>query len=499
MSFRTRLYGRLATSSRNGQFLTFSQLPPLRPPEPVKLKPVAQVWDVPELDLVAPDPLPLSLLPRGERFKVSLLTGLQSWLPNTEQSSRWDRATARAHLTDVVNGGVPSALWPDWETDEGWARMFVQGPLATSLERRGDAFVVDGSMIRGAVHHGDVGKVGCVGAIRFENGRPLPAWVELDDGTRVKPGDQGWEVARLATSAGLQTFVVYVRHLIDLHLMAAQPFGVLMQNHLPFEHPLHRLIFPHVAGSLAVNWRASRNLIGRKGAVQSTYSFPWTTLQGLHKAAVHAFSPAWHVLPARLEASGTRELVDKGLYPWGEDALLVWRAIDEYVGEYVALYYPDDASVRNDVALQAGWAEMPKLLPSPPPCNTVAELRLNLTRFIFMVTAVHRLVGGTGWDYFTVPYFFPHRVYPGEKAEDVVPFREESEANVVGKWSTMVRSWPLDSDWSYVAVDEKGAAVMKGFKASLARMGEEIDDRNTRRKNPFPHMHPRELESSVAV
>jgi hypothetical protein len=81
----------------------------------------------------------------------------------------------------------------------------------------------------------------------------------------------------------------------------------------------------------------------------------------------------------------------------------------------------------------------------------------------------------------------------------MLPYREETEANLIAKWSTTPMSWPLCRDWSTWALDEKGAEAMAALQQDLAAIGVQIDERNTRRSVPHPYLHPDELESSVAV
>jgi hypothetical protein len=112
---------------------------------------------------------------------------------------------------------------------------------------------------------------------------------------------------------------------------------------------------------------------------------------------------------------------------------------------------------------------------------------------------VHKQVGGMAWDFMTMPWFMPHRLREAASVEEMLPFREESEANLIAKWSTTPMSWPLCRDWSSWAKDENGAAAMRALQEELRQAGAEIDARNTKRSVPYPYFHPERLESSVAV
>ena len=93
----------------------------------------------------------------------------------------------------------------------------------------------------------------------------------------------------------------------------------------------------------------------------------------------------------------------------------------------------------------------------------------------------------------------PHRLYEAQDVDGMLPFREETEANLVAKWSTTPTSWKLARDWSGWALDGDGASAMRSLQDDLRAVGAEIDGRNARRTVPYPYLHPDRLESSVAV
>jgi hypothetical protein len=500
MTFRTRLYARLQTRSRASLNETFRHLPPAQAPSRVPLASTHDVWDLPGLAMQVPADLPRDVVSRSERLKTGVLSLLLRHLPNTERRTRWDRATAEQHLLDVLDGGIPIDLWADWKTDAGWARLFTQGPLASQIRREGDALVADVRPLSKAERYAGLAAVGVRVGLAIDERGPRPLWIELEDGTRVTPTDgAAWERARLIASAGLQTYTVFVKHLVHLHFCAAQPLAVLVHNLLPWEHPLARLLFPHTAGSLLVNWRANRSLLGPHGAVQAAYSYTWSGVKDLFHHALTTFDYADYDIPDALARKGLMPLIESGAFPYGEDALLVWGVIERYVRDYIEAVYPDEASFSADTTLRRALDDLQGVLPKPIVVTDRASLEHMLTRFIAMVTFEHKLVGGIAYEFMTVPYFFPHRAWDGATAEDTVPWREETEANLIGKWGTTARSYPLAADWSYVAVDERTRAAMRRFREALDEAGRTIDARNARRAHPFPFFHPALLESSIAV
>ena len=500
MSIRTRAWGQVGMRAKRGQEESFKTMPPLIPPDAVGLVPSEQAWNVPGAGVLIADDLPPTVLPTSQRVQAMALALLAKAVPNNQKLTRWDEQTATQELTDFLgSGGTKPVLWHDWRTDEGWARTFTQGPNAGDLHKEGDVWVVDASVLALGERRPGVVPLGVKIAITVDDQGARPAWIQMEDGSRLAPDGARWPFARIVASAAMQNYVGTVRHVINLHYVAAQGIGVLVHNHLPWHHPVTRLMFPHSAGSLAVNWTANETFMGEGLLAEQTYAFTWKGLQQLVPLAFKAFSWDDYDMPEVFKRRGTLELIEKQQYPYGEDALLVWGVISSYVRDYLSQYYADDAAVTADSALQRALENLDPCLAKPVRARTLAELTLVLTRFIHMVSVEHKLVSGIAYDYFTNPYYFPTLAREGKTAEEAVPYREEAENNVMFRYAISAMAWPLTADWSYVALDARGAEAMRRFRAALLKAGEEIDGRNRRRKVPFPHLHPSSLDTSVAV
>lgn len=500
MSLRTRAWGQVGRQAKRGQEAGFKVMPPLTPPDAVGLVPSEQAWGIPGAGVLIADELPPTVLPTSQRVQAKALSLLAKAVPNNQKLRRWSEETATRRLTEFLGrGSAPPTLWHDWRTDAGWARTFVQGPNAGDLRREGDVWVVDAGVLALGERRPGIVPLGVKIALEIDAQGARPAWIQMEDGSRVKPGEALWSFARIVASAAMQNYIGTVRHVINLHFVAAQGIGVLVHNHLPWHHPVARLMFPHSAGSLAVNWVANETFMGEGLLAEQTYAYTWKGIQQLVPVAFKAFSWDDYDIPAAFQRRGTMELIEKQQYPYGEDALLVWGVIQQYVRDYLSQYYPNDASVVEDAALQRGLESLDPCLAKPVRAKTFDELSLVLTRFIHMVSVEHKLVSGIAYDYFTNPYYFPTLAREGKTAEEAVPYREEAENNVMFRYAISAMAWPLTADWSYAALDPKGADAMRRFRRELLKAGEEIDRRNQRRSVPFPHLHPNGLDTSVAV
>jgi linoleate 9S-lipoxygenase len=86
-------------------------------------------------------------------------------------------------------------------------------------------------------------------------------------------------------------------------------------------------------------------------------------------------------------------------YPYASDGLAIWHAIEQWVTEYLAVYYPNDGVLRADVELQAWWKEAREVghadlkdAPWWPKMQTVAELVKACTTIIWIASALHAAV-----------------------------------------------------------------------------------------------------------
>ena len=86
-------------------------------------------------------------------------------------------------------------------------------------------------------------------------------------------------------------------------------------------------------------------------------------------------------------------------YPYAADGLEIWHAIEQWVGEYLAIYYTDDGVLRGDAELQAWWAEVREVGHGDlkgaawwPRMDAVSELRDACTTIIWIASALHAAV-----------------------------------------------------------------------------------------------------------
>jgi arachidonate 15-lipoxygenase len=169
-------------------------------------------------------------------------------------------------------------------------------------------------------------------------------------------GKYAWLFAKAIVQIADANFHEAVSHLARTHLFVGS-FVPTTHRQLPPKHPLSLLLRPHFEATLAINDAAQRSLIAPNGGVDRLLS---STIDNSRVFAVrglqsYGFNSA--MLPKQLQQRGVDDPNLLPIYPYRDDALLIWNAIRQWVADYLQLYYPTDNHVQNDAALQAWAAE----------------------------------------------------------------------------------------------------------------------------------------------
>lgn len=167
-----------------------------------------------------------------------------------------------------------------------------------------------------------------------------------------------WSIAKAfvqnADGIQLQT----IAHLQHCHL-TIEPLIVPTMRQLASNHPVQVLLKPHFRFTVPINFESRSSLITAGGVVDSILS-PQLE-QGTYEIVKRAFSQ-WRFDAAMPEAVFKARGVDDPAvlpcFPFRDDTLLLWKAIQTFVGSYLEIYYPTDQAVVLDTELQAWMREI---------------------------------------------------------------------------------------------------------------------------------------------
>uniref|UniRef100_A0A6N2NA16 Lipoxygenase n=1 Tax=Salix viminalis TaxID=40686 RepID=A0A6N2NA16_SALVM len=174
-----------------------------------------------------------------------------------------------------------------------------------------------------------------------------------------------WQLAKAHVCSNDASVHQLVHHWLRTHA-SLEPFILAAHRQLSAMHPVFKLLDPHMRYTLEINALARQNLINGDGVIESCF----TPGQYSMEISAAAYKNFWRFDKESLHA----DLIRRGMavpdpsqphglkllledYPYAQDGLLIWSAIDSWVRTYVEHYYPNSSTVCNDRELQAWYSE----------------------------------------------------------------------------------------------------------------------------------------------
>lgn len=187
-----------------------------------------------------------------------------------------------------------------------------------------------------------------------------PVLIQLEPGRVVVPSPSGdsddWQRAKLFVQTADITHHELIDHLGNTHL-AMEAFAIATPRQLPAHHPLSQLLRPHFQFLLAINTRGNVVLLSEGAAIDQLMAPTREASLGLINEAYRQRSFRDYALPKDIQQRGIEpEFLPE--FPYRDDAVLLWEAIQRYVSRYLQRYYADDRAVQADPYLQAWAAEL---------------------------------------------------------------------------------------------------------------------------------------------
>lgn len=339
-------------------------------------------------------------------------------------------------------------------------------------------------------------------------------------GDRTQPGWWAWQMAKTFVQAAEGNYHELFVHLARTHLVI-EAFAVATNRQLASAHPLNVLLLPHFEGTLFINNSAAGSLIAANGPIDHIFAGEISSTQAVAGADRLAFDFGAHMLPedlARRRVDDPAVLPD---YPYRDDALLVWKAISDWVRDYVGVYYADDASVANDTELQAWRQELVGLgkikgLPALSDRDTLIKV---LTMILFTASAQHAAVNfpqkdmmsfapaisGAAW----APVPDPGLAQSESDWLKLLPPIAEAQEQLNVLWLLgSVHYRPLGdyrvNHWPYLPwfqdpriIGRKGP--LANFQMALKQVDLTIEARNQHRAVPYPYLQPSLIPTSINI
>ncbi|KAL2487971.1 Lipoxygenase 2 [Forsythia ovata] len=223
-----------------------------------------------------------------------------------------------------------------------------------------------------------------------------------------------WRLAKAHVLAHDSGYHQLVSHWLRTHC-CVEPYIIATNRHLSAMHPIHRLLHPHLRYTMEINALSRELLINADGTIEKSF-FPYK--YSIEISSV-VYDQLWQfdlqALPADLISRGMAVEDPTALYrlkltiedyPYANDGLLIWDAIEKWVTKYVTYYYSEEEDVNSDNELKAWWTEIrtvghgdKKDEPGWPKLNTPKHLIGILTNMIWIASGHHAAVNFGQYDF----------------------------------------------------------------------------------------------------
>jgi hypothetical protein len=355
------------------------------------------------------------------------------------------------------------------------AALAVASPYACYLHADGSGgFRWDLSALDGFERHGGLRSPAAVVEFRIdEAGRLQASRIDSEIGS-LRAGEAGWELAMKLALCGATTHLSLVRHFNGVHLACGAQMAIATRNELPTDHPLSRLMWPHVFGTQYSNEIITIDQMVRGGDFESVFSFTHGGTCRLIESTFAEFDLA--AINPRLDAAQRGIAQTDFATPAMDNRVVIYDAIEMHCRRYLDLYYKSDDVLDSDRFFVAWLNALERGVPKGVRHVAGTDVTIDGTArlvatLIYLATVEHEIVGSGLWDYQLWTDVQPVRVANDGSREPLDVYQRLVNAN----FNLNIHRTPLLTDFTSLALDARGAGAFDQFRADLIALQAAID------------------------
>ncbi len=486
----------LTTLKYHGEVPTVIGAP--RPEErEIRLVPFRSKYpEIPINGALVADEVPADEVERKKVVFTKVQHRLLDWIPPTTEGLPSVAASAQLALDEAYTPAhrrcFPKPVRP---SERGLGALAVASPYASYLHATGPGtFRWDVSVLADFECHAGLVPPGAVVDFTLDvsTGALEPIRIETN-GVSLEPGAAGWVDAERMAVCSVTTHAAMVRHFNWLHLTAGQPLEAATRNRLPANHPIRRVLWPHVFGTHAGNALVTDVLLSPGGDFEGIFSFTHRGMCELFDATATSFDLA-SINPV-LDASRRGITQSAVSTPASDNWSSLYAVMFDHAQRYLAVYYASDEDVVADQALGAWVEDLDQSLPNGTrgvlgETVTAAGVASLLATVIYLATVEHEITGSGLWDYQLWTDTSPVRIYEDGRRLPVDVYQRLVNANLT---LNVHRTMLLNDAVIGVALDERGAGAFQEFQQDLLGLQARLD-----RGTPAPwRLEPRHLKANI--
>lgn len=333
--------------------------------------------------------------------------------------------------------------------------------------------------------------------------------------------EHDWLAAKIYVRCSEGNAHQMVGHALRTHFVA-EPFVLATMRNLPAPHPVYKLLRRHFRYTLAINEGARQGLLAEGGVFDDLIATGGPD-KGHLRLGMKGYQ-RWKLADNKprpdLERRGVLEPAVLPYYPYRDDALPLWDAIEEYVGGVLGHFYKSDADLVSDAELQAWWTDLTErgLPVDKLPCaklTRVADLVDILSTVLFTVSVQHAAVNYLQYEHYG---FVPNaplcmrKAPPRQKGTlgpkdiaEMIPTQSQTLWQIaIGR---ALSSFGEDEEYllneggwreNYFKEPEL-AAILERFHARLRTQLEAVKARNAKSDMPYTVLQPDKIPCGITV
>ena len=329
----------------------------------------------------------------------------------------------------------------------------------------------------------------------------------------VQPGDGvSWKMAKVALLAADSQLTGLVAHFGLCHCVM-EAVVLSTRRNLAEAHPLYLLLDAHTENTLIVNEITRSSLTPPDGSIDRMMAQELQGSLDMTAQAVRDFRIMDSAPPQDFERRGVDDLQALPSYPYRDDQLLLWDAIESWVNDYIGIYYENDTDVVLDEELQAFVVELGHEnlggLAGIGKVETVERLSALISRIVYRGTAFHAAINYALYDFGFAP-LQPQAHFHEGPSEDgsrdtelefrkMLPPLDIAYEVVEAFYPLSVRINTLGDYGRWYFKDDRVDAPLDAFQACLKEIETEIQQRNQDRVFEYPYGLPSQVSNSIHV
>ncbi len=322
-----------------------------------------------------------------------------------------------------------------------------------------------------------------------------------------------WLAAKTFTQIADGNHHILYTHATRIHYVME---AIIMASHrqLHKSHPLHILLDPHLQYTLNVNHQHTflKNRKGRPGRFGEIFAGDYDATTQCMADAMTSYNFKETAFPNDI---ANRKVDNPELfYPYRDDGILLWEAIQNFAKEYVNLYYKSDLDIIEDFEIQA-WAndisaeDRGRIPGFPTLFESRHELAETVGHFIFLCTSYHSCIHFNQYKY---PGFVPNMPYsayipaPTGKdnkvdAAELFKIQPAFRAANTQTWTYFMTNFQVNQIGQYDLnpFDQEAHEVIHRYQKKLEEIEEKIVQNNNKRPFSYDRMMPSNTPNGVTV